>query len=215
MAQHPHFPPSVLEKALSYHQYRKLHERLVEEQTTTGENKSEKMVEYTALNLKRTRRWEKTYTLTEEQLTYLHHYPRKLQWVVLTEPWCGDAAQNVPLIAKIAQESPAIELCFLLRDEHPGIMDAYLTNGGRSIPKLICLDAETYEELGTWGPRPAPAQKMVMDYKANPESKDVNTLIEEVQGWYNRDKGAMLYAELKGMLDEWRAGHVQAAPPKV
>ena len=58
-------------------------------------------------------------------------------WLILTEAWCGDAAQNIPTIEKIARENDRIKTLYLLRDENLELMDKYLTGGARAIPKLI------------------------------------------------------------------------------
>ena len=159
-----------LAKAMTYTQYRELIDTLLAENKTTGTNHSEAMVEYTRMNAQRMRRVEKTTVLDDELVDLMLSVQNKMIWVILTEAWCGDAAQTVPALVKIADASPLIDVKLMLRDEHPEVMDAYLTNGGRSIPKLIVLDAETMEELGTWGPRPAPAQQLFLDMKADRKS---------------------------------------------
>ncbi|MDX5397377.1 MAG: thioredoxin family protein, partial [Hymenobacteraceae bacterium] len=110
-----------------------------------------------------------------------------------------DAAQSVPVIAAMAAVTPAINLRLLLRDDFPAIMDCYLTNGGRSIPKLICFDAETRQELFTWGPRPAEAQEMVTTMKADPSVTKAQ-FIEQIQLWYARDRTRSTQAELAALL---------------
>ena len=61
---------------------------------------------------------------------------------------------------------PGLELRIVLRDEHPEVMDRYLTNGSRSIPIVIALDEE-FRELGHWGPRPRELQAWVMEQPAH------------------------------------------------
>ncbi|WP_439880235.1 thioredoxin family protein [Pontibacter sp. MBLB2868] len=190
-----------LAKAITYGQYRELIDLLLAENKTTGNDHSEGMVEYTRMNMHRMRRVEKTTVLEDELVQQMLSLQTKMVWVVLTEAWCGDAAQNVPAIVKIADASPFVEVKLLLRDENPEIMDAYLTNGGRSIPKLIVLDAETLEVQGTWGPRPEPAQQLVLDAK----EKDVPfmQMAEQLHGWYAQDRSRTLQKEFKQLIPKW------------
>lgn len=171
-----------------------LMETVVREGRTTGPTQNEDYAAYTKLNLTRMQRLNKTVKIGEslEKLTQSIQSPQK--WYVLTEAWCGDAAQCVPVIAKIAELNPVIDLTLLLRDDNPGLMDQYLTNGGRSIPKLIALDSEG-NELFTWGPRPAGAQEIYTEFKANP-GRPFSELTEAIQKWYNADKTASTQEEL-------------------
>ena len=190
-----------LAKAITYTQYRELIDTLLAENKTTGTNHSEAMVEYTRMNAQRMRRVEKTTKLDNELVDLMLRVQNKMIWVILTEAWCGDAAQTVPALVKIADASPLIEVKLLLRDENLDLMDAYLTNGGRSIPKLIALDAETMEELGTWGPRPAPAQQLFMDMKA--QEVPYQEFVEKLHGWYGKDRSKALLQEFKQLIPQW------------
>lgn len=187
-----------LSNAITYTQYMELIDRLLAENKTTGNNHSEEMVEYTRMNMHRMYRMGKTALLDDELVQLLMSVENKMTWVVLTEAWCGDAAQNLPAIAKIAAASPLIELKLLLRDENPEIMDAYLTNGTRSIPKLIALDAETLQALGTWGPRPEPAQQLVQEAKEN--KLPFKEMAEKLHHWYAKDRSRTLQQEFKCLL---------------
>lgn len=123
----------------------------------------------------------------------------KWLWLVITEAWCGDAAQNIPVIAKIAEINSNIELKFILRGENLVVMDTYLTNGGRSIPKLICLDSQTLEELGTWGPRPVIAQKRFMKDKTDPDVSH-EEMVKNNQLWYLQDKTLSIQNEFLELI---------------
>ena len=125
----------------------------------------------------------------------------KLTWIVIAESWCGDAAQNLPVMAKIAETNPNITLRVVLRDDNPDLMNQYLTNGGKSIPKLICID-ENFNELGTWGPRPKFLQDWLYTEKANP-TMEMNELKEQFQVWYLKDKGQTLQREMILLLKAW------------
>ncbi len=154
------------------------------------------LFEYTKLNLKRSKKWLKIFKPNAEMIHSAETMERKEKWIVLTESWCGDAAQNLPQLYKISELTENISLSLLKRDENLEIMDQFLTNGGRSIPKLIRLDAETNEVIGTWGPRPDPVQEKVIQLKA--EGKPY---AEEIHKWYALDKGALLQKEFTAMID--------------
>jgi len=190
-----------LAKAITYTQYRELIDKLLAENKTSGTNHSEEMVEYTRMNMHRMRRVEKTTVLDDEMIQLLLSVQTKMVWVVLTEAWCGDAAQNVPAIVKMADASPLIDIKLLLRDENLDVIDHYLTDGGRSIPKLIALKADTLEELGTWGPRPEPAQKLFLDMKA--QNVPFKEFAEKLHGWYAKDHSHTLQHEFKALLRNW------------
>ena len=122
--------------------------------------------------------------------------------MLITEGWCGDAAQNVPFIQALAALNPKIELRLFYRDQHPELMDAYLTNGGKAIPKLIVLRAADLQELGTWGPRPAPAQVLMDDWKAQ-GGGDYTQIAEAIHGWYAKDRLITLQQELSEAIQAW------------
>jgi hypothetical protein len=105
--------------------------------------------------------------------------------LVLAEDWCGDASNTIPVLAKVAERVPGLELRVLRRDEHSEVMDRYLTNGARSIPVVIALDTD-FAELGHWGPRPAELQTWVM---ANKGSVPKAELYPQIRKWYARDRG--------------------------
>jgi len=192
-----------LAQAFTYAQYRQLVDTLIVEGKTTGHLQKPVLVEYTRLNVVRMNRLDKTVALHDSLLRVLQDVPEPLLWVVLTEAWCPDSAQCVPVLAKISESFPKISLRLLLRDDNPDVMDAFLTNGSRSIPKLICLRADTGEELGTWGPRPAELQRTVMAHKADPQGVGHDEFLASVQLWYAKDKTTSLQRELEGLLNEW------------
>ena len=126
-----------IDKGLSYSTYRALIDEKFEEGKTTGTNHSESMLNYTKLNIQRMNKWEKVTKLSDETIALAEKIDKPQHWILLTEGWCGDAAQCLPLIEKVASLNENITLKMLLRDENPEVMDEYLTDGGRSIPKLI------------------------------------------------------------------------------
>ncbi len=195
--------PEVISNAMDYGEYRRMIDELLEQNKTTGTNHSEQMVEYTRMNVQRMNRIDKQLELSDELVNQLKQVEEKWIWLVLTEAWCGDAAQNVPAIAKMAEHNDNIDLRLILRDENLEIMDEYLTNGGRSIPKLICLDAETLEEKGTWGPRPEDAQQKAMEWKEDPKiSKE--EWAEKLHKWYADNRAYDIQDEFKELVSDWR-----------
>ena len=187
--------------SMSYGEYIALVEKLVEEKKTTGPNQSEFYVDLTKLNLQRMRRISKTTQLNEKLLAALDESNQK-DWILITEAWCGDAAQSVPVIDLMAQHNSDINLRIVLRDEFPQLIDEVLTNGGRSIPKLVAFDDQG-ELSFIWGPRPAPAQELVTSYKNMPEPK--KTYVEfsvDVQKWYGADATRTIQEEIGNLLTE-------------
>ncbi|WP_306012470.1 MULTISPECIES: thioredoxin family protein [unclassified Allomuricauda] len=186
-------------KAMDYARYRKLVSELAILGKTTGPNQSEAMINYTKLSDRRMVRWEKTFNISEEIQEKLTHLDRELTFLVLTESWCGDAAASLPILQKIAESTPKIDLKVVLRDESLELMDAFLTHGARSIPKVIVLDNSQQEIVGEWGPRPSLATKMVEDYKAE-HGKLTDEFKQELQLWYNKDKGQNILQDILKLL---------------
>jgi hypothetical protein len=147
-------------------------------------------------------RLDKRTKLTDSLKKALEQVDQQWIWLVLTEAWCGDAAQNIPPIIKMANQTDMIDVKFILRDQHPDIMDEYLTNGGRSIPKLVCLDADTLEEKGSWGPRPSVPQQMVLNWKNDPEISS-KTAAKKLHKWYAKNRTRDLQAEFENLIKKW------------
>ena len=187
-----------LDASMSFGEFRGLIERLVEEGKTTGPKQSEAMANFTRLNLQRMSRLEKTTTVEPEVTAAIRVDQRAQVWLIITEAWCGDAAQNIPIIEKIAAESDIIETRYILRDENPELIDRFLTFGARSIPKLIALDADSHEVLWTWGARPKAAQDLYVSL--HEEGAEKSAIMERLQRWYNEDKGRSIQAEFVGLL---------------
>lgn len=189
--------------AFSYEEYKALVTRLSENNQTTGNEPIPARIEATKLNAQRMKRIDKQFIPDEELKDELKNVEDKWLWLMLAESWCGDGAQNIPVIAKIAAAAPNIELKIILRDENPEIMDAYLTNGSRSIPKLICVNAETHKEIGVWGARPKVIQDMVKEYKAQNPDVSHDEFVKNLHLWYAKDKGEALKKEFLELIKEW------------
>jgi hypothetical protein len=147
---------------------------------------------YVSLNQKRTERWQKTKPWRQEM--HLNGSLLNEKWLILTEYWCGDAAHNIPPLQDYA-ESLGIEVRYLFRDEWLDIMDTFLTNGGRSIPKLIRLTTDFSAVLGTWGPRPEAAQEEYAELRK--KHSDYQQILEPMQKWYNANKGREVVREVR------------------
>lgn len=190
--------PSYAAKGMDYDECRRLIDALIMVERSTAANESASLLEYSKLNVVRMKRLDKTVEIIPELKAAVEKINTKQTWLVLTEGWCGDAAQIIPVFAKLAALNKNIELRFLLRDENLELMDAYLYRGrSRSIPKLIVLN-EHNEELFNFGPRPAVLQEMFYHMKANGVSN--NTIKEELHHWYAKDKTLTTQQELLQLL---------------
>jgi hypothetical protein len=187
-----------IDKGMTFSEYVSLLDALLADGKTTGANQSEAMVGYGRLNRQRMARLEKTLTSDEGSRSRIAANTRRQIWLILTEGWCGDAAQNIPAIEKAAAASELIQTRYILRDENLELMDAHLTNGARSIPKLIALDGDTLEVLFTWGARPAEAQDL--HDKRKKEGIDKPVISEELQRWYNADRGVSVQREVADLV---------------
>ena len=194
---------SALKSAKSYLEYRQHLQRLLDKGLTTGPNQSEFYLEIAQLNQKRMDRLDKKNRLEEPFKELISGLKRSYLLLVLSEGWCGDAAQTLPVFNWIAESSPNVELKVVLRDENTDLIDEYLTDEGRSIPKVLFLDPTTHEVLGDWGPRPVVAQAISRRYKRSPEPKKPYAEHNiELHGWYARDKTRSTQAEVMGVF-EW------------
>lgn len=182
-----------LQKAMDYAQYNLLFKQLAEEGRTTGEQTQEK-IDYTRLNYSRTKRLDKTAEIPEESRIAFKNISERQTWLVISEPWCGDAAQTLPFLNKIAELSDAIELKIVLRDTNLELMNQFLTNGSQSIPMVIMLDADN-NVVQTFGPRSKAATNLVNDYRAE-HGKIDDAFKEMLQVWYNNDKGVSIVNDI-------------------
>lgn len=189
----------AIDQGISYFEFRQLMGNLINQNSNTGLQKNDILADYTKLNEKRMSRWDKTFKIDETVKRQLLHYDREILWLVITESWCGDAAPSLPIMNKLTELAPGLTFKIVLRDEHPELMDAFLTRGTRSIPKLIMVDTKNLQILDEWGPRPAPATQMVQDYKYE-NGKLTAAFRESLQLWYNKDKGQHILRELLELI---------------
>jgi hypothetical protein len=184
---------NYLQKGIGYEQYKhQIAEDLLH-------NFDLKIKEYINLNQHRMSRLEKTYAVNEALAQQVKGVTHKIYWLVLTEHWCGDAAQTLPAFHKVAELSNGmIEMKLVYRDENPELMDAYLTGESRSIPKLIQLDTH-YNVTGFWGPRPTEAQKLVKQLKSNSET--AASYSTELHKWYAHNQQKALEGEITKLIN--------------
>ncbi|WP_405293919.1 thioredoxin family protein [Algibacter sp. Ld11] len=192
---------SGLKNSITYQVYRDLVKKLVDQNASTGPVQNDDLANYTKLNDRRMKRWDKTIKVSEDDRKRIESFGKKTTWLVITESWCGDAAHVLPAVNKIAELNDNIKMKVVLRDENLELMDTFLTNGGRAIPKVIMIDDATGEVLNTFGPRPSEATNLVNRFKAEnggltPEFK------EDLQYWYNKDKGQNIIKDITKTLSE-------------
>jgi hypothetical protein len=177
------------EAAMSYADYRRLVKDLIGRNMSTGAVQSDSLLGYSKLNDHRMNRLDKTFEPGTEWV--LLRGGKTSRILVITEGWCGDSAQIIPVIAKIA-DSLGIDLRCILRDEHPDLMAEHLSNGKRSIPILLFLDAKSHL-LCSWGPRPAQLQARILEEKGRGVSHE--EWKKNAQLWYNNDRQQSLQQE--------------------
>ena len=189
----------ALPNSHSYSGYRKLVSDLVLEGKSSGNEQSEDLTHYSTLNETRMNRLEKTISIAVENIEKLQSLKNEYIWLVLAEGWCGDAAQLLPIFNKMAAVSDNIELKVVFRDENEELMNHFLSNGAKAIPKLIVLDKETLNIEANWGPRPKGASDFIKNYKAQFGIVD-ETAKTELQLWYLHDKGLGTQKELVTLM---------------
>lgn len=192
---------AIVNKALNYKEYRLLTRTLIDQNKTTGPTQTEAYLNYTRMTEKRMNKWDKIGKLLPELEAKVNSIQGKMTWLVLTEAWCGDAGQTLPFMNKMAELNANIDLRLILRDEHPALMERFLTNGAKSIPKLIALDTKL-NVIGTWGPRPEPIQ---VEFLENKETQALSgkAFSEHMHLWYAKDKGLRMQLEFLAILDVW------------
>ena len=182
---------------MTFSEYQKLFDTILAGETIEKPYDDSHFVEYVKLNLSRQNRWVKKGEIAEEIKLTVQSITEKQTWIVITEPWCGDAAHNVPFLAKLAELNPNITLKFQLRDNENSEIESYLTNGGKSIPKLIARN-EAGADIFTWGPRPAESQVIFDQLKAENASFELQKIA--LQEWYNKNAGCAIQEEILAIL---------------
>ena len=186
-------------KSHSYDRYRNIVSDLLIAGKVSGNEQSQDLVHYSELNEVRMNRLDKKMVVTEEVIKKIMNLKKNYIWLVLSEGWCGDAAQLLPIFNKMASISQHIELKVAFRDENEALMNLFLTNGNKAIPKLIIIDKEAEEVVGSWGPRPKGAADLIKSYKQQYGVVD-ETAKTELQLWYLHDKGISTQNEIVELM---------------
>jgi hypothetical protein len=189
---------SALQNSHSYTEYRNIVSKLISEGKSTGKEQSADLLHYSELNEVRMKRLEKTLKLDPEVEKTLQNLKSNQTWLVISEGWCGDAAQILPIIKLMSEASENIDLKLVFRDENDALMNQFLTNGSKSIPKLLLLD-EAFNLINHWGPRPEGAKNLIIEYKANHGIVD-EAAKTALQKWYLDDKGISTMKEIVAIL---------------
>ena len=189
----------ILAIGMTYDQYSELNKAYAKQGKTSGEQK-ESYVGYTKLGAARLRRWEKLYKSEQEYLDEITSLvsPGE-QWLVFSETWCGDAAHMLPFVHQWSKHAK-VPLRIIMRDEHLTLMDEFLTNGGRSIPKLVRISADGMV-LGTYGPRPSALVAHLAEWKSKAYF-DYKEWTLFAQDWYNQDKGKSIESDFIELLSK-------------
>ena len=188
-----------LESGHSYLQYRSVVSELLHQGKSTGNDQSDVLAHYTLLNETRMNRLDKKMVVPQDIIQKLLSLRKKFIWLVLSEGWCGDSAQLLPVLNKLAVLSHNIELKIVFRDENEHLMKMFLTNGTKSIPKVIIIESETLKVCGSWGPRPKGATELIKSYTRQYGHFD-DTAKTELQLWYLHDKGLSTQDELVTLM---------------
>ncbi|HEX8269952.1 MAG TPA: thioredoxin family protein [Flavobacterium sp.] len=190
-----------LANSYSYTEYRKIVSDLLSQDKSSGKEQSPELTHYSLLNETRMNRLDKTIIISEDIILKMLDLKKSYTWLVLSEGWCGDAAQILPVLHKMSILTPNIEMKVAFRDENEELMSRFLTNGSKSIPKLIVIDKSTLNVCGHWGPRPKGAAHLIKSYKEQYGILD-ETAKTELQLWYFHDKGASIQNEVMMLMLE-------------
>lgn len=191
--------PGVLKTAMTYEDYFIQLQKRVEEAKQPSTQKEELYLHYYLLGFKRMKRLNKKAEVTPETQSFLSKMNQKQTWLVITEGWCGDAAHSLPYLDKMSRLNKNISLQLIYRDNND-VINNYLTNGGKSIPKLIAFDREL-NELFTWGPRPDHIQDSYLRMKK--DKMPFEDITKSLQLLYNEDKGETLQKEICLLLQKY------------
>lgn len=178
---------------MTYTEYTGIFDTILGSENPAAPYNNPDYLNYTKLNESRQRRWTKRGELSEETIEAIKSIDKSQHWIIITEPWCGDASHNVPFLVKMAELNPLISYDIQLRDSEPLLINDYLTNGGKAIPKMVARD-ENGRDLFTWGPRPAKAQELFLELKSS--NADFEQQKIALQEWYNENKGLDVQKEV-------------------
>lgn len=193
----------IVSEALNYADYRAHVNDLVIEGKTTGDNQEERLIEFTKLNVHRMNRLDKTLSVDANLVEQFGNLRNKYVFLLIGDAWCGDCAQILPVLEKIAHASEGkIEMSIISRDTFPHLIEAFQTNGANAVPKLLVFDEFKENVLTTWGPRPKPGQAIMLNWKANLDTITWEDFEKDLHLWYTKDKGVSIFNELSVLLTD-------------
>jgi len=191
----------VFQNALHYEAYRKHVDDLVNEGKTTGDTQNEMLFGFTKLNIQRMNRLDKTIQLDEQTIQFLKQINQKKLWLLIGDAWCGDCAQIIPIMNKMAEQNlQHIDFRIISRDSFSGLIEKFNSNGSKSIPKLLILNADNFEVQQNWGPRPEGAHQILLKWKSNQDTMSHDDFEKELHLWYAKDKGLSTIKELQQII---------------
>jgi hypothetical protein len=194
-------PDSYWEAGISYPEYKKLIHLLASGSVVPEILYPPHLQKYVPINLRRMDRWEKRSHAIQRSDDRTLANGSAFRILVLTEAWCGDAAHVLPVAEKVIRSWDGLDVRYLFRDQHPELMQAFLTSGSRSIPKYILFRKEDGQVIETWGPRPSVLQAWTMNERSK-VNFDPDAISVYQQSWYNSDKGNLIIEELDGWLEK-------------
>lgn len=183
---------------MTFEQYLSVFESIIHSDNPPAPYDKPDYFNYAKLNWSRMNRWLKQALPSEDIIQTLKAIREPQHWIVITEPWCGDAAHITPFINMIAALNPLISIEYQLRDSPPFLINDHLTDGGKSIPKLVIRNKDGHD-LATWGPRPMECQVLYIQLKT--AHADFETMKTELQKWYNKDRGIQIQEELNRLFN--------------
>ena len=193
----------LIDEGMTFTQYMDLTKSIIENPTPDGLYAKESTMRYTKSNWERMNKVLNNTVISQRLYNQLSELKDEWVWLVISEPWCGDASWGVPALYQIASGSDKIDFRIILRDEHLDVMKAYQTAGSDSVPKLICLRKSDLKELGTWGPRPAVLHEQVLKWKNEPNA-DYKQSVRQLHGWFEADMSKSVMEELSVCVKEWK-----------
>jgi hypothetical protein len=193
--------PEMLEhywqQGLSFPAYMQRMQDIIHQQKTLDNPPVVDKFQYYILNQQRSQRLLKTYAVPT-QLSEQLKKTSPQHWLIITEYWCGDSAQNLPPLFRMSECSEGrINMRLVFRDTNPQLIDAFATEGAKSIPKVLMLSKD-FKLKQIWGPRPAEAQALVKSLRADPATRDFYA--DRLHLWYAQNKCHMLEQEIANLL---------------
>ena len=188
----------ALQASITYHQHLLDIKAYLTNNKRKIEYKGVDLVHYTQLNLEQMESWNENINIIPEIKQYVKSITEKIDLVVITEAWCLDAAHVLPVVQKFSELNDQIHLKILIRDNHPEVMNKYLTDGSKSIPIVVGIQHENEKmiELFHWGPKPKAMSEYSLKFYNEELGISFKEYIEQTSIWYINDKTTSIQKEL-------------------